>query len=226
DDGAGIDKEKLVAKAMNSGIDVDGMDEAAVLGLTFHAGLSTMDQATNISGRGVGMDVVRTTIDSLNGHLQLSSNEGTGTELTMTIPMTMGIIVILLIEVGTQSYGLPFEHVLETIKILPSELRKAGYGLIFHYRGQVIEVDFLENRLAQPRDKHRDRDCLNQDQEISLVIIKTGNATIGFIVDRFVRNMEMAVKPLPSTLAHIEEVSGASIMGDGRLILLLNTTKL
>ncbi|MCD6320516.1 MAG: Hpt domain-containing protein [Candidatus Desulfofervidaceae bacterium] len=226
DDGAGIDKEKLVAKAMNSGIDVDGMDEAAVLGLIFHAGLSTMDQATNISGRGVGMDVVRSTIDSLNGHLQLSSNEGTGTELSMTIPMTMGIIVILLIEANGQSYGLPFEHVLETIKILPSELRKAGDGLIFHYRGQVIEVDFLENRLAQPDDKYRDRDCLNPAQEISLVILKIGSTTIGFIVDRFVRNMEMAVKPLPPTLAHIEEISGASIMGDGRLILLLNTTKL
>ena len=226
DDGAGINKEKLVAKAMNSGIDVDGMDEAAVLGLIFHAGLSTMDQATNISGRGVGMDVVRSTIDSLNGHIQLSSEEGTGTKLTMTIPMTMGIIVILLIEAGGQSYGLPFEHVLETIKIMPSELRKAGDGLIFHYRGQVIEVDFLENRLAQPGDKHRDRDCLNPAQEISLVIIKIGNATIGFIVDRFVRNMEIAVKPLPQTLAHIEEISGASIMGDGRLILLLNTTKL
>ncbi len=226
DDGAGIDKEKLVAKAMNSGIDVDGMDEAAVLGLIFHAGLSTMEQATNISGRGVGMDVVRSTIDSLNGHIQLSSDEGTGTKLSMTIPMTMGISVILLIEAGGQSYGLPFENVLETIKIMPNELHKAGSGLIFHYRGQVIEVDFLENRLTQTGDRHRDRDNLDQTQELSLVILKVGNATVGFIVDRFVRKMEIAVKSLPSTLTHIEEISGASIMGDGHLILLLNTTKL
>ena len=225
DDGAGINKEKLVERAMHAGIELDGMGEAEILTLIFEAGLTTMDQATDLSGRGVGMDVVKSTIDLLGGNVEVASRQGTGTDITMTIPMTMGISVVLLIESAGQPYGLPFEHVLETIKIMPSALHQTGNQLIFHYRGQVIPADFLENRLHDNR-LAMDVKELDSDMEISLVILKSGSNGFGLIVDRFVRNMEMAIKPLPPALATIEEVSGASILGDGRLVLLLNPGKL
>lgn len=225
DDGGGINKEKLVERAMHAGIEIDGMGEAEIHALIFEAGLTTMDKATDLSGRGVGMDVVKASIDSLGGNVEVASGEGKGTDITMIIPMTMGISVVLLIESAGQPYGLPFEHVLETIKIMPSALHQTGNQLIFHYRGQVIPADFLENRL---QDNHLAMDVseFDPDKEISLVILKSGSSGFGLIVDRFIRNMEMAIKPLPPALAAIGEVSGASILGDGRLILLLNPVKI
>ncbi len=225
DDGGGINLNKLVAKAMESGIDVDGMGEQEVLALIFRAGLSTMEQSTNLSGRGVGMDVVRNTIDSLGGNVHVSSREGEGTSLTMTVPMTMGISVVLLIEAGGQSYGFPFEHVLETIKIRPADLHKTTRNLMFHYRDQVIQARFLENILAHG-GRSRETSDIYPDEDLSVVILHAAGKKLGIIVDSFVRNMEMAIKPLPAALAHIEAVSGASILGDGRLVLILNPANL
>lgn len=225
DDGNGIDGEKLKAKAAINGVDVANMTDSAILRLIFMPGLSIKEQVTDLSGRGVGMDVVKSTIDSLKGTVLVHSEVGKGSELTLSIPMTMGISVILLVEISNQSYGIPFEYVLEAIKIKPSQLHCSSRSMIFHYRNQVIPVDFLENYLVDT-DAPLKTVNFNNDEELFLVILKVGNRSFAVIVDCFVRNIEVAIKPLPGNLTGTDLVSGSSILGNGQLILILNPEKI
>ncbi len=226
DDGAGINQKKLKAKAKKDGIDVESMDEPEILALIFKAGLSTMDKSTDLSGRGVGMDVVRSSIDALDGDVKVSSEPGKGSLLTLTIPASMGISTVLLVEICGLNYGLPFENVVEAIKIHPASIRGTGENMLFHYRDKVLPVSFVSTLLTGGKDCQRRRQQLNELDEVFLVIIRSKDSEFGIIVDKFVRNMEIVMKPLPPVLADIDVFNGVSILGNGRLILILNTHKL
>ncbi len=226
DDGAGINKEKLTAKAKKNGIDVENMEEPEILALIFKAGLSTMDKSTDLSGRGVGMDVVRSSIDALGGDVQVSSEPGKGTMLTLTIPASMGISTVLLVEICGFNYGLPFENVVEAIKIHPTSIHDTGENMMFHYRDKVIPVSFVSTLLTEGKNYQGGRQQLSELDEVFLVIIRNKDSEFGIIVDKFVRNMEIVMKPLPSALADIDIFNGISILGNGQLILIFNTQKL
>jgi two-component system chemotaxis sensor kinase CheA len=140
DDGKGIDRRRLYEKAKETGMNIpSSLDDPALLELIFVPGLSTKREVTDLSGRGVGMDVVKTTARALGGTVQVTSEEGKGTEITLSFPMAMGISAALLVEADQSSYAIPLDYIVETLKLPAHKLRKAaGSGLVFYYRGEVI----------------------------------------------------------------------------------------
>jgi two-component system chemotaxis sensor kinase CheA len=229
DDGRGIDREKLREKACALGIGNVKGDEDSLLDLVFMPGLSTKNVASDISGRGVGMDVVKTTMKSLGGTVKVASELGKGTEIVLSIPMTMGINVVLLVESGMNHYALPIDSVVETIKIDAGLLHTNRGNRFFYYRGEVIPADRLETILKSKGNGNAAEKALapvRTNHELPVVIIKSRSGKRGIIVDRLHRNMEMAVKPIPGSLAGIDVISGVSIMGDGKVLLMLNPERL
>jgi len=229
DDGRGLDRNRIYEKAIKMGLNPCSAQDNQIFQYIFYPGLSTKNEVTEISGRGVGMDVVRTTIKKLNGDINIISEEGKGTEITLTLPMAIGITTALTVVSGGQQYAIPFDYVLETIKISPNALCKLKGNTIFHYRGKVVLVDYLSTLMGKKCEieKIDDGDCRNLNtKEIPMVMIKTSLGNFGVIVDKLQRNMEIAIKPVPSQLLHIQEISGVSIMGDGKVLLVVNPEKL
>ncbi|MFW8601003.1 chemotaxis protein CheA [Desulfobacterota bacterium M19] len=222
DDGRGVDRRKLLAKAGARGLEVDENDDEAVLNLVFVAGLSTNDKATDLSGRGVGMDVVMNCVNTLRGKVTLSSPPGEGTTLTMMIPMSMGVNTVLLVEAGGAGYALPFEQVREVIKLNTEAVKEVKGNYFIHYRGRVIGLKFMDCLLNSVCVGSRRIPPSKLKDEMPVVIVNNGQALLGIAVDRFVRNMETAVKPLPAALAGNEFVSGVCVLGNGKLVLVLN----
>lgn len=235
DDGRGIDREALYEKARKADIAVDLPDALSLADLVFMPGLSTRNEVSDISGRGVGMDVVRTTVRSLGGMVRLISNIGKGTEVKLSIPTSLGIDSVLFVEAGGISYAISLEHIVETLKIPVGKIKRAGQQKIFHHRGEVLPVERLEillsgsddllSSVSQKRAESTAHGSLTEDEDTSVVIVKTTRGKYGLIVDCLNKNMEVAVKPPPGILAGIDIISGVSIMGDGRVFLVLNPEK-
>ncbi|QTA88066.1 chemotaxis protein CheA [Desulfonema magnum] len=229
DDGQGIDRQKLYEKAKEAGVATDLPDDPSLLDLVFIPGLSTSTQVSDISGRGVGMDVVRTTVNYLGGTVGLISNEGKGTEVVLSIPTSLGIDTVLFVEAGGISYAIPLEYIVETLKIPFEKIKSAGRHMVFHHRGEVLSVERLEkilysNHLSSDtyqRSETTDRSSPETD-DCSVVLVKTRRGKCGLIVDRLNKNTEVAIKPPPGILASIDIISGVSIMGDGKVFLVLN----
>ncbi len=246
DDGRGINRKKLLEKAEKQGLNFTSVDDPGLLDMIFMPGLSTADKVTDVSGRGVGMDVVKTTIQSLGGGVSVMSEEGQGSQLTLTLPTSMGIDTVLLVEASKNAYAIPIAYILETLKVRPDSFIRAGDQLMFHYRGEVLSAHFLDELMAGEeetpfREKHtaedagRGRSLGKSDRfqggdpssdEISMIIVKTSREKYGVIVDRLDKNMELAVKPLPDMLSELDIISGISILGDGRVLLVVNPEKL
>ncbi|MBF0452356.1 MAG: chemotaxis protein CheA [Candidatus Magnetomorum sp.] len=219
DDGKGMDRQKLFEKGIKAGLDLYSPEDDAVLDVIFLPGMSTKEQVTDISGRGVGMDVVKTAIQELGGNIQVSSHAGKGSEIILSIPMRMGINETLIVLSGGDSYAIPIDFVSETMKVPQKSIRTAGTNQIFHYRGEVIPVLWL-NKILQVESKH-----FASNDELSLVVLETHEHKYGLVVDGLDRNMEVAIKPLPGNLEGIDVVSGVSIMGNGKVFLVLNPDK-
>ncbi|NWH05159.1 chemotaxis protein CheA [Desulfobacter latus] len=223
DDGKGIDREKLFKKAREKGFKIDAKDDPGLLDLIFMPGISTADEVTDISGRGVGMDVVKTTVRSLGGTINLMSDQGKGTQVTLSIPTTLGIDTVLFIEAAGNSYALPIECILSTVKLAPEKFRQAGDALVFYYRGEVLPAVHLQEIISKKIPGSAGSQINKTgEQEWACVILKNAGGKFGLIIDRFDKNMEIAVKPLPEMLSGINIVSGVSILGDGRVLLVLN----
>jgi len=219
DDGRGINREKIFNKAVKMGMDVQSVDDENLLNVIFMPGFSTKEEVSDLSGRGVGMDVVNTAITKLNGDVNVISNEGEGTEITLNIPVTMGLKVSLLIQSNQKIYAIPLEYVMETIKIEKNKIRKHKNRMFFYNRGEVIPAEHIDYLLNG--ENEFDHKISNQ-MEIPVVILKTKMGKFGIIVDQLLKNMELAIKPVPNTLSDIKVVNGVSIMGDGKVVLILN----
>lgn len=228
DDGQGIDRQKLFEKAQQKGLPIKSPEDPAIFDLIFLPGLSTSEEVTDISGRGVGMDVVKTTVQSLGGTVGVESQEGQGTQITLMLPTSLGIDTVLFIESSGEAYALPINHIVETLKVPQDRIRRAGDRLLFHHRGEVLGVHHLSDMLESASAVGSD--CLrgNNDagEELSMVVVRSGNRKYGMIVDRLDRNMEIAIKPVPDSLGDIDIISGVSIMGDGKVMLVLNPDNL
>ena len=245
DDGRGINRAKLLEKAKKEGLNFTSEDDPGLLDIIFMPGLSTAEKITDVSGRGVGMDVVKTSIQSLGGSVSVMSEEGQGSQLTLTLPTSMGIDTVLLVASGKNAYAFPISYILETLKVRPDRFIRAGNQLMFHYRGEVLSAHFLEDLMAgregaffqdspdplngHPRGALGKSSAGNDDgtpEEISMVILKTSQDKYGVIVDGLDKNMEIAVKPLPEMLSDLDIISGISILGDGQVLLIINPEKL
>jgi two-component system chemotaxis sensor kinase CheA len=216
DDGRGIDGETLVAKAVERGLLKPG--DAAVLGdvdinnLIFHPGLSTAQEVTAISGRGVGMDVVKTVLEKLKGTVSIRTTAGKGTTFLLKVPLTLAIIKALLFRVGDRLYAVPLASVVEITRTTQSALHRVDQHEVMQLRNEVLTLLHL-HRLEKER---------GETGKMFVVVISTGERKFGLVVDHLVGEEELVIKAMDDHLVATDLVSGASILGDGTVVLILN----
>src|SRR5690625_2415166 len=183
DDGSGINKEKILNKAIENGIitsdQVDMLSDQQVYELIMESGFSTTEVISDISGRGVGLDVVKNAIEKLGGNISVDSTLGKGTVFSIELPLTLSIISVLLVELQAEKYAIPLSSVIETIIIRREEILSAHNNMVIDFRGKVVPLVFLNDVFAVPRQKE-------DDEFVSIVIVRRGNSTAGLVVNSFI----------------------------------------
>lgn len=217
DDGAGMDPDKLKRKAIEKGVitvdEANNMDDKQAFSLIFKAGFSTAEKITNISGRGVGMDVVRTNIEKLNGIITIDSKINEGSTFYLKLPLTLAIIQALLVEVAGETFAIPLASVVETVRITNEEIHSFEGSEVLKLRDRVLSLIRLDEAFAL--------DELEQD-EIYVVVVALAEKQLGFIVDKLIGQEEIVIKSLGDYLGGNPGIAGATITGDGRVRLILD----
>lgn len=218
DDGRGLDRKKIVSRAIQRGIitleQAERLNEAESLQLIFAPGLSTADEITEISGRGVGLDVVKAALESLKGSVDLDSVPGKGTTFRLLVPLTLASIQALLFRVQGRLYAVPLASVIEITRITDGQIHRVDGHEVFRLRDQVltlVRLDSLGPRAVQESAKR-----------IFVVVINAGTRRFGLVVDSLMGEEELVIKALEDRLVTSPLVSGASILGDGTVVLILN----
>ncbi len=216
DDGKGINREAVLRRAVERGVVDDGasLSDAEVQNLLFAPGFSTAATITQVSGRGVGMDVVKREIESLGGSVSVFSKEGEFTRISLAIPLTLAIIEGLLVEIGDERYVFPLSAVRECLEFTQADGGEAG---VIENRGTVLPFVDLRRLFASDGDIPAVR---------QLVVVASQNQSVGFVVDRVVGDHQTVIKNLGRVYRDVEGISGATILGDGSVALILDTTKL
>jgi two-component system chemotaxis sensor kinase CheA len=217
DDGKGLDLGKIRNKANNSGIDTEGMTEGDIKNLIFMQGFSTSDKVTDVSGRGVGMDVVKTKISTLGGTIDVVSESGKGTAVIVRLPLTLSIIQALLVNVGEDTFAISLGFVDKIININVDDIRTTNNKEIILYRGNVIPLVRAAKKLNISENDNKDK---------FVVIVKVGERTIGILVDSLSGQQEIVIKTVGKTLQNLKEYVGATILGDGLVTLILDVAAL
>ncbi|QXE03116.1 chemotaxis protein CheA [Terribacillus sp. DMT04] len=223
DDGAGINRKKVTEKAINNGLitkeQASIMTDNQVFGLIMESGFSTADTISDISGRGVGLDVVRNTIESLGGAISIDSVEGQGSTFSIELPLTLSIISVLLVEIQQEKYAVPLSSIIETAIISKSDVMHVHNQAVIDFRGRVVPLVSLKDVFQVPE--------VNEETDhYSVVIIKKGDKSAGLIVDGFIGQQEIVLKSLGNYLTDIFAISGATILGDGQVALIIDSNAL
>lgn len=220
DDGGGIDTDRVRAKAIASGL-VDAsaaakLSEREVLQFIFHSGLSTAAQVSEVSGRGVGMDIVRSNIQKLGGLIDLETRLGEGTKFTLRLPLTLAIIRGLLVQVKQQSYVLPLTSVVETLLVSPNQIQRVNQREVIVIRGQTTPLVRMNEsmRLDTPASR--------VPQDLYVVIVGLAEQRIGLVVDRLIGEQEVVIKSLSRFCGEVQGINGATILGDGNVALIVD----
>jgi two-component system chemotaxis sensor kinase CheA len=222
DDGQGISVERVKQKALQSGAvtaaQVVRLSDQDALNLVFLPGISTAKQVTNISGRGVGMDIVRTNIENIGGSVDLRSEPGRGTTLTVKIPLTLAIIPALIVATGGERFAIPQVSLLELVRLEDEAARRSiervhGFP-VFRLRGNLLPLVELNREL--------ELGSLSSDGSLSIVVLQTDGRQFGLVVDQIYDTEEIVVKPLGAQIKGIHCFSGATILGDGHVALILD----
>jgi two-component system, chemotaxis family, sensor kinase CheA len=217
DDGKGLNREKLLRKARERGLDVsDSMTDSEVYALIFAPGFSTADQVTDVSGRGVGMDVVKKNITSLGGTVEIDSAEGYGMTVRVRLPLTLAIMDGMSVGVGEEVYILPLNSVVESFQVQPGMVKTiGGSGRVVEVRDEYMPVLDLEKVFEVPRfDFDRSTNIM--------VVVEAEGGRVALLVDELLGQQQVVVKNLESNYRKVDDVSGATIMGDGRVALILD----
>ncbi|MDY6965008.1 MAG: chemotaxis protein CheA [Halobacteriota archaeon] len=221
DDGAGIDPDKLRKKTVEKGLltqaEADSLTDEDAQALIFLPGLSTSKEITDTSGRGVGMDVVKTKIESLGGDVRLSSKIGVGSKVTLQLPLTMAIIQAMLVKVMDQTFAIPITNILEITYVPNDRVQNIGNDSVTTLRGNILPLKSLHSVIGV---KEADGD------ERTVVVMDKGTKLMGLVVDSVVGQQEVVIKSLDSLLKNVKGFAGATILGDGRVILILDITTL
>ena len=219
DDGRGLSREKLIAKAKERGMHIDeaNMSDSDVYRLIFEAGFSTAEKVTNLSGRGVGMDVVRRNIEALRGTVDVESTFGEGTTVSIRLPLTLAIIDGFLVGVGSSSYVIPLDTIHECIELSEDEQKEVAVQSYINLRGEVLP--FL--RL---REFFSDRD--SEVHRENIVVVQFGNQKAGFVVDELLGEFQTVIKPMGKILQKLKGISGATILGTGDVAVILDVPNL
>ena len=225
DDGKGLSRARLMAKARERGIDApDSMTDAEVFALIFAPGFSTTDVVTDVSGRGVGMDVVKQNITALGGTVEIDSAEGYGMSVKVRLPLTMAIMDGMSVGVGDEVYILPLSSVVESFQVRPGVIKTiGGSGRVVEVRGDFMPVLELEQIFSVPRF-----DCHSDDISASgiMVVAEAEGGRVALLVDELLGQQQVVVKNLEANYRKVNDVSGATIRGDGRVALILDVGSL
>jgi two-component system chemotaxis sensor kinase CheA len=218
DDGAGFNRAKILDKAKRMGVfaDKDHVRDQDLYDLVFQAGFSTAESVTELSGRGVGLDVVRRNIDALRGTVEIVSEENKGTTITVRLPLTLTIIEGFSVTVGDETFVLPLEYVTECTE-LPAEQRRAEASGILNLRGRVLPYVRLRDLFHIPGDAPKRE---------NIVVVKINELHAGIAVDRLLGGMQTVVKPLGRALRGVAGVTGSTVLGDGRVGLIVDVPSL
>jgi two-component system, chemotaxis family, sensor kinase CheA len=219
DDGHGIDHDRVRAKAEENGLIAPGavLSEAEILQLIFQPGFSTAKAVSNLSGRGVGMDVVKRTIEGLRGSIEITSTPGQGSRVDLRIPLTLAIIEGLLVRVGTGRYVIPLSSVEECVELSrEQDLRSSGRSFLT-LRNSLVPFLRLRELFATGTDP---------DLYQKVVVVSTGADRVGLVVDQILGNHQTVIKPLSRFHAKVETFSGATILGDGGVALIMDVAHL
>jgi|CXWL01.1.fsa_nt_gi two-component system chemotaxis sensor kinase CheA len=217
DDGKGLSRSKLLSKARERGLDApDSMTDSEVYSLIFAPGFSTVEQVTDVSGRGVGMDVVMKNITSLGGTVEIDSAEGYGMTVRVRLPLTLAIMDGMSVGVGDECYILPLASVVESFQIQPGTIKTiGGTGRVVQVRDEYMPVVDLERLFNVPR--------FNSDRVSNImVVVEAEGGRVAMLVDELLGQQQVVVKNLESNYRRVDDVSGATIMGDGRVALILD----
>ncbi|MGM0622949.1 MAG: hybrid sensor histidine kinase/response regulator [Campylobacterota bacterium] len=217
DDGKGLDPDVLINKSLEKGVinekEADRLSEKEAFALIFRPGLSTAEAVTNVSGRGVGMDVVKTNIEKLNGIIDIDSEKGKGTTIKLKIPLTLAIIQALLVNVQEELFAIPLSSVLETVRITSEEVKYVEGKSVLRLRNEVLPLVHI----ADIYDVDRTYDT---GEHAYVVIIGLAEKKLGLIVDELIGQEEIVIKSLGEYIKGIDGIAGATIRGDGRVTLI------
>ncbi|WHX42290.1 chemotaxis protein CheA [Mesobacillus sp. AQ2] len=223
DDGAGINKDKVLQKAISKGIITEqsaaGFTDKQAFELILSSGFSTAETISDISGRGVGLDVVKNTIESLGGSISIDSKENQGTIFSIQLPLTLSIISVMLVEIQKEKFAIPLSSIIETAIIKDSEIMNAHNQKVIDFRGKVVPLLFLKDIFEVPYEG-------DEDQFHSVIIVRKGDKMAGLIVDSFIGQQEVVLKSLGNYLTNVFAISGATILGDGQVALIVDCNAL
>jgi two-component system chemotaxis sensor kinase CheA len=245
DDGRGIDcqriREKIVAKGLVSSSQADQLTDRELVPFIWHPGLSTAETITEISGRGVGMDIVKNRIENLSGGVDVRTAPGQGTTFTIRLPLTLAIMSSLLVRIYEEIYAIPLDHIDEIVEIRPRQVFRVQGRPTFEIRKKIVALVSLGDLFRWGGKPHpsaasarRDtsvpvgdvNDMVEEPDTLRVVVVQNGETTIGLRVDQLIGMQEVVLKSLEKNFRPIPGLSGASILGDGRVSLILDVDAL
>lgn len=223
DDGAGINHDVVLAKAIEKGLvaakDAEALSKAEIVDFLFMSGFSTAQNVTDVSGRGVGLDVVKSKIESLNGEILVETKPGAGTKFRVKLPLTLAIIQALMVAVRDEIYAVPLSSVDETTMITQNEIKMIQKQEVITLRGNVLPLFRLGELISVPGTS-------SEDEDMYVVIVRKGEKQIGIMVDTLIGQQEIVIKSLGKLLAGIPGIAGAIVSGDGNVRLILDISTL
>jgi two-component system chemotaxis sensor kinase CheA len=221
DDGKGIDPEVIKRKAYEKGIldemALERISDQEAVNLVFAPGFSTAEVISDLSGRGVGMDVVKTAIEKVNGAISLVSEKGKGTKIQLSLPLSMAVTNVMIIESDGQLFGVPMDSVVETVRVPRADIRMIKHSLATVLRGRVVPLKPINTLLeisAPP--------LANDDDELAVLVARLGDESVGLLVDDFRETVDIILKPMTGVLAQISAYAGSALLGDGSVLMVLN----
>ncbi len=224
DDGKGIDPDVIKRKAYQKGLidetTVDRLSDQDAINLIFAPGFSTVDVVSDLSGRGVGMDVVRTAVERVNGTIALSSVKGQGTTIRLSLPLSMAVSNVMTIAADGQLFGVPMDVVVETMRVPAKSVRRIKQGQVAVLRGRVVPLLSLNQLLGMASPP------LTHDDEFAALVVRLGDETVGLLVDQFHGTADIILKPLGGVLGNLKAYAGSALMGDGSVLMVLNLKEL
>jgi two-component system chemotaxis sensor kinase CheA len=219
DDGRGVDPERVKRKAYEKGLiseeELETLSEGDAVNLVFRAGFSTADQVSDLSGRGVGMDAVRASVEKLGGSVTMRSKLGQGTFTRLRLPLSMAVTQVMVVSVAGQRFGIPVDLVVETVRVPAGEMGRVLHQDVVMMRGEVVPVIDLARALDMPWAP-----APGEDRRI--LVVSVNSQRIGLLVEQFHREVDVILKPMEGLLAYADEFSGTALLGDGLVLLVLN----
>jgi two-component system chemotaxis sensor kinase CheA len=223
DDGKGIDPDKIKSKAIEKRIitaaDAEQMSEKEIINLLFEAGFSTAEKVTDVSGRGVGLDVVKTKIEAINGTVEVVSNLGQGSKFIIRLPLTLAIIQALMVNLDDEKYAIPLNNIKEITTIDPDKITMVQDQEVVLYRNKTLPIIRMKEVLQFPKT-----DAV--PEELITVIVKKGEVEAGLVVDSLIGQQEIVIKSLGKYLTGIKAIAGATILGNGSVALIVDPNQL